>query len=168
MILTQAQNWKIVKLSSFFFHGFFRAASERQPVLQAASSLCRAKVAARRVRPVPTVKIKVMPRRQITTGLGKELINAFRTGFISTPGMTVPLGCGRGFYCPSGSANQRPCPLGTYGNMSGLAEERQCTQCDPGMYCEETGTIQPFGSESPISVLFFLFVFLLLCHKKGN
>ncbi|XP_075892173.1 uncharacterized protein LOC142895201 [Nelusetta ayraudi] len=60
-------------------------------------------------------------------------------------GMTVPLRCERGFYCPRGSANQHPCPPGTYGNVSGLAEERQCTQCDPGMYCKETGRAIPTG-----------------------
>lgn len=119
--------------------------SERQPVLQAASSFNRVKVAARRVLPVPIVKIKVKPRRQITTGPAKELINALRTIFIFTPGMTVPLRCSGGFYCPSGSANQQPCPPGTYGNVSGLVEERQCTQCDPGMYCKETGTFHPLA-----------------------
>ena len=60
-----------------------------------------------------------------------------------TSGMTRPLPCEGGFYCPSGSANQRPCPAGSYGNMSGLVEERQCSPCDPGMFCKETGTMHP-------------------------
>ncbi|KAM8904697.1 uncharacterized protein AB9W97_008232 isoform 6-T6 [Spinachia spinachia] len=54
-------------------------------------------------------------------------------------GVTYPLPCDRGFYCPSGSANKQPCPAGTYGNMSGLVEEWQCSKCDPGMYCKGTG-----------------------------
>lgn len=57
--------------------------------------------------------------------------------------MTLPLPCGRGFYCPSGSANQHPCPAGTYGNMSGLVEQWQCSACDPGMYCKGTGMMHP-------------------------
>ncbi|XP_036070832.1 sushi, von Willebrand factor type A, EGF and pentraxin domain-containing protein 1-like [Oryzias melastigma] len=59
--------------------------------------------------------------------------------------MSLPRLCERGFYCPSGSAKQRPCPSGTYGNMSGLSEEAQCVLCDPGMYCKETGSIFPTG-----------------------
>lgn len=58
-------------------------------------------------------------------------------------GMTLPVQCERGFYCPSASANQHPCPAGTYGNASGLIEKWQCSPCDPGMYCNGTGKIQP-------------------------
>ncbi|GLD57311.1 zonadhesin-like isoform X1 [Lates japonicus] len=53
-------------------------------------------------------------------------------------GMTRPLLCEKGFYCPSGSVNHYPCPAGTYGNISGLVEEWQCSPCDPGTYCEGT------------------------------
>ena len=65
----------------------------------------------------------------------------FNSVCICTSGMDLPLPCERGFYCPSGSANQHPCPEGTYGNMSGLVEEWQCSLCDPGMYCKGTGTL---------------------------
>uniref|UniRef100_A0A3Q3IVN5 Uncharacterized protein n=1 Tax=Monopterus albus TaxID=43700 RepID=A0A3Q3IVN5_MONAL len=61
-------------------------------------------------------------------------------GFYCQDQMSLPLPCERGFYCDSGSVNQHPCPAGTYGNMSGLVEEWQCSDCDPGMYCKETGT----------------------------
>lgn len=99
----------------------------------------------------------------------REIINAFPTNFICTPGMTVPLRCERGFYCPRGSANQHPCPPGTYGNVSGLAEERQCTQCDPGMYCKETGTIHPLlWLTHKLFYDFTFFFLLLLCSKKGK
>ncbi|XP_063762752.1 SCO-spondin isoform X2 [Eleginops maclovinus] len=60
-------------------------------------------------------------------------------------GMTKPLPCERGFYCSSGSANQQPCPAGTYGNISGLVEEWQCSLCDPGVYCKGTGRTFPSG-----------------------
>lgn len=55
-----------------FFYDCFRAASERQPVLPAASSFSGVRAAARRVPPVPIVEIKVTARRQITTGLAKR------------------------------------------------------------------------------------------------
>ncbi|KAM7413317.1 hypothetical protein PAMA_020621 [Pampus argenteus] len=53
----------------------------------------------------------------------------------------------------SGSANQQPCPAGTYGNMTGLIEELQCSSCDPGMYCKEPGFYCLEGSQTaaPIS-----------------
>ncbi|XP_014845642.1 PREDICTED: uncharacterized protein LOC106919650 isoform X3 [Poecilia mexicana] len=60
-------------------------------------------------------------------------------------GMSHPLPCERGHYCPSASASQRPCPSGTYGNLSGLAEQSQCTPCDPGMYCKGAGRTFPSG-----------------------
>ncbi|XP_030007195.1 multiple epidermal growth factor-like domains protein 11 [Sphaeramia orbicularis] len=60
-------------------------------------------------------------------------------------GMIVPLPCERGFYCPGGSVNQHACPAGTYGNMSGLIEKRQCSLCDPGMYCKGEGRTSPIG-----------------------
>lgn len=57
--------------------------------------------------------------------------------------MTTPVLCERGFYCPRGSEKQRPCPTGTYGNMTGLSEEWECLPCDPGTYCKGTGTTLP-------------------------
>ncbi|XP_038155551.1 uncharacterized protein LOC119792815 [Cyprinodon tularosa] len=60
-------------------------------------------------------------------------------------GMSHPLPCKRGFYCPPASVNPRPCPSGTYGNVSGLAEKFQCMPCDPGMYCKGTGRTVPSG-----------------------
>ncbi|KAA8594284.1 hypothetical protein FQN60_005118, partial [Etheostoma spectabile] len=67
-------------------------------------------------------------------------------------GMTLPLQCERGFYCPKGSANQHPCPAGTYGNTSGLVEEWQCSLCDPGMYCKGTGFVCVGGASAPSPV----------------
>ncbi|XP_031647270.1 scavenger receptor class F member 1-like [Oncorhynchus kisutch] len=60
-------------------------------------------------------------------------------------GRTHLVPCGRGFYCPRGTANQHPCPSGTYGNLSGLADESECSLCEPGMYCKGTGRIYPSG-----------------------
>ena len=37
------------------------------------------------------------------------------------------------------------CPTGTYGNRTGLAAEGDCTQCDPGYYCDQPGLTAPFA-----------------------
>ncbi|XP_062603182.1 uncharacterized protein LOC134264959 [Saccostrea cucullata] len=47
--------------------------------------------------------------------------------------------CTAGSYCPHGSGNPTPCPQGTYSNTQGLANVTQCTSCDPGKYCNDTG-----------------------------
>lgn len=48
--------------------------------------------------------------------------------------------CPVGNYCPVGSGAPTPCPRGTYTNTEGLANVTQCTSCDPGKYCNDTGT----------------------------
>ncbi|XP_037124116.1 zonadhesin [Syngnathus acus] len=60
-------------------------------------------------------------------------------------GTSFALLCERGFYCPKESATPRPCPAGSYGNLIGLMEARQCSSCDPGMYCRGTGSTFPSG-----------------------
>lgn len=55
--------------------------------------------------------------------------------------MSSALPCDRGFYCPGESASRRPCPAGSYGNVTGLADERRCSRCDPGMFCDGTGRL---------------------------
>jgi len=37
------------------------------------------------------------------------------------------------------------CPIGTYSNTSGLVSVDECTDCDPGMYCDSPGLTQPTG-----------------------
>ena len=38
--------------------------------------------------------------------------------------------CIQGYYCPEGTgADLQPCPLGTFGNTTGLSEVGHCTQC---------------------------------------
>ncbi|XP_077422977.1 uncharacterized protein LOC144052618 isoform X3 [Vanacampus margaritifer] len=61
-------------------------------------------------------------------------------------GTSYALLCERGFYCPSESATPRPCPGGSYGNLTGLTEAWQCSLCDPGMYCRGSGRTFPSGS----------------------
>ena len=37
------------------------------------------------------------------------------------------------------------CPIGTYSNLTGLANSSQCTPCDPGKYCPTPGLIEPYA-----------------------
>ena len=50
--------------------------------------------------------------------------------------------CPFGHYCPSGAYTPIPCPLGTYGNGTGLSE---CTPCPGGTYCASEGLAVPEG-----------------------
>ena len=40
-------------------------------------------------------------------------------------------------------AKQYPCPVGTFGNVTKLMEEAQCTQCTKGYYCHKAGITVP-------------------------
>ncbi|RUS80923.1 hypothetical protein EGW08_011304, partial [Elysia chlorotica] len=49
--------------------------------------------------------------------------------------------CLQGYYCPEGTgADLQPCPLGTFGNTTGLSEVGHCTQCTGGYYCGTPGS----------------------------
>nr|XP_057935999.1 SCO-spondin isoform X4 [Doryrhamphus excisus] len=65
--------------------------------------------------------------------------------YCSDQGTSSPRLCERGFYCQSASSHQRPCPEGFYGNLTGLVEDRQCSLCDPGMFCRGSGRTFPSG-----------------------
>ncbi|XP_037836575.1 multiple epidermal growth factor-like domains protein 11 [Kryptolebias marmoratus] len=92
------------------------------------------------VRQTPCLPGRYQPRQ------GRGSCETCPAGFYCQDlGMMLPRPCERGFYCPSGSADPHPCPSGTYGNLSGLVEESQCTLCDPGMYCKGTGRTFPSG-----------------------
>ena len=42
--------------------------------------------------------------------------------------------CPQGYFCSAGTThnNASPCPVGTYGNRTGVTIETDCTPCDPG------------------------------------
>ena len=45
-----------------------------------------------------------------------------------------------GYYCPYGTGeNLQMCPAGTYNPIDNIASEDECTQCDPGTYCQLPG-----------------------------
>ena len=48
--------------------------------------------------------------------------------------------CLPGHYCPLGTKHElKKCPAGTYTPLSNLSDVGQCTQCDPGKYCNLPG-----------------------------
>ncbi|KAJ8397174.1 hypothetical protein AAFF_G00440080 [Aldrovandia affinis] len=86
---------------------------------------------------------------------GQRACELCPVGFVCPEeGVIRPTPCQVGFYCPMGTANQLPCPPGSYGNHSGLAEASGCSPCDPGMYCKGSGNISPTG---PCSAGFICF-----------
>lgn len=60
-------------------------------------------------------------------------------------GVIAPSDCPAGYFCPNGTkwAKQYPCPVGTFGNVTKLMEEAQCTQCTKGYYCHKSGITVP-------------------------
>ena len=56
--------------------------------------------------------------------------------------------CPSGFYCPEGTEfdYQFPCPIGTFNNLTGRANETECTKCLGGFYCGIPGLIYPTTS----------------------
>jgi len=55
-----------------------------------------------------------------------------------------------GFYCPYGTGeNLQMCPAGTYNPVEGIAAESDCTQCDPGSYCQYPGLSNYTGLCAP-------------------
>lgn len=60
-------------------------------------------------------------------------------------GVIFPSDCPAGYFCPNGTkwANQFPCPVGTFSNVTKLMEEAQCAQCTKGHYCHKSGITSP-------------------------
>jgi len=51
--------------------------------------------------------------------------------------------CPVGFYCPAGTANPIPCPVGTYSVSIGLQGVGNCTTCPVGRYCDQQNMTVP-------------------------
>lgn len=43
--------------------------------------------------------------------------------------------CDPGYYCPAGSSEKIPCPVGTYKSATGGDALTDCITCDPGKPC---------------------------------
>ena len=84
-----------------------------------------------------------------TAGLGE--CHICDEGFYCTPfdddnATTGHLVCPAGYYCPEGTGHDlRPCPIGSYSNITGLSNVRECIDCDAGMYCDSVGLTAPTG-----------------------
>ena len=66
---------------------------------------------------------------------------------IDGTGATGGQECPAGFYCPGGDVSPLPvpCPRGTLGIGTGLADESDCSDCEPGEYCSYYGATTPTG-----------------------
>uniref|UniRef100_A0A7M5XIK9 Tyrosine-protein kinase ephrin type A/B receptor-like domain-containing protein n=1 Tax=Clytia hemisphaerica TaxID=252671 RepID=A0A7M5XIK9_9CNID len=62
----------------------------------------------------------------------------------------TPVRCPPGYYCSAGSGYEhiKPCPLGTWDENGGLAEESECTECPPTKYCGKLATTDFTSSNS--------------------
>lgn len=47
--------------------------------------------------------------------------------------------CPKGYYCPAGTIDPTPCPVGTYGDATGYTSGADCVPCDAGSYCPFPG-----------------------------
>lgn len=57
--------------------------------------------------------------------------------------------CPAGGYCLKGSFEAKPCPAGTYSNVTGSVNKYDCFDCDPGYYCSVLSGGAPTGPCDP-------------------
>eukprot|EP00347_Sterkiella_histriomuscorum_P018896 403343756 len=69
-----------------------------------------------------------------------NLTLSFNNGYITMYGI-----CPRGNYCPIGSEDPSPCPIGFYLNGEGGRAQSDCLKCQAGSFCEEVGLAIPNG-----------------------
>lgn len=69
--------------------------------------------------------------------------------FCNDTGMTDPLICTAGSYCPEGTDIPPPCERGTYSSRRGLQNATECTVCEAGLHCPDTGMLEPEGPCDP-------------------
>jgi hypothetical protein len=50
-------------------------------------------------------------------------------------GTVTPTICPLGKFCPEGAWYGQDCPLGTYNDVLGIKESRECKTCPAGYYC---------------------------------
>lgn len=68
-------------------------------------------------------------------------------GFYCPSGSVNPteVQCTVGNYCPVGSANPTPCGNGTFSNVIGNQAPSDCSQCNPGYFCNGEGLTNVTG-----------------------
>ncbi|OQR95869.1 hypothetical protein ACHHYP_00017, partial [Achlya hypogyna] len=57
--------------------------------------------------------------------------------------------CPAGHYCPLGTYQPTPCPVGTYLGTRGGQQVADCVLCVPGQFCNATGATAPSGPCDP-------------------
>jgi hypothetical protein len=71
--------------------------------------------------------------------------NSNAQGGFPLPSLVTSTPCSAGGWCAAGSVSAVPCPLSTYGSLTGYSAEANCTLCDDGYYCGTTGLPSPTG-----------------------
>ncbi|KAF6736840.1 hypothetical protein FQA47_014055 [Oryzias melastigma] len=105
----------------------------RSPVLLAPSATALASAA---LRSVPAVQ-----RGSCFECQGGRLCNK--------AGLSQPLLCPVGHYCPPDSSASIPCPSGTYAEQPGGETVQHCQPCEAGSFCKKTGLSGPQGLCDP-------------------
>ena len=83
---------------------------------------------------------------------GKATCDVCSPGTECLVGTINPPPCPQGYYCLEGSLNdgqKKACPVGTFGNRTGLRAESECTYCLAGHYCETPALITVTGQCDP-------------------
>ena len=72
-------------------------------------------------------------------------------GIYCPAGSTRGMVCPAGYYCPEGTPTSTsfPCPIGTYGALSGLSLAEECVKCPAGYYCPSGNSTHPTVSPLP-------------------
>ena len=80
--------------------------------------------------------------------VGQPSCKTCPAGYYCPLNTSTPIDCPQGSYCPSNTGAPRTylCPSGSYGNMTNLQSEAQCSQCDPGKFCSGLGLTAPVAN----------------------
>lgn len=54
--------------------------------------------------------------------------------------------CPVGHYCPEGSQDKIPCPIGTHLDVEQQSAASDCKACPAGLYCSGVGLVEPSGN----------------------